>query len=32
VGEGGPLLKVKLDDHLISERLIAIRNAVPRPR
>ncbi|WP_174508880.1 L-Ala-D/L-Glu epimerase [Klebsiella oxytoca] len=27
---GARLLKVKLDDHLISERLIAIRNAVPQ--
>jgi hypothetical protein len=27
--KGAQLLKVKLDDHLISERLIAIRNAVP---
>jgi hypothetical protein len=30
VGEGATLLKVKLDDHLISERLIAIREAVPQ--
>lgn len=29
MGEGARLLKVKLDNHLISERLIAIRNVVP---
>jgi L-alanine-DL-glutamate epimerase-like enolase superfamily enzyme len=28
--KGATLLKVKLDDHLISERLIAIREAVPQ--
>jgi L-alanine-DL-glutamate epimerase-like enolase superfamily enzyme len=32
VGEGAQLLKVKLDDHLISERLIAIRNGAQRRR
>jgi hypothetical protein len=30
--EKGPLLKVKLDDHLISERLIAIRRRRRRQR
>lgn len=30
MGKGATLLKVKLDDHLISERLIAIREAVPQ--
>jgi L-alanine-DL-glutamate epimerase-like enolase superfamily enzyme len=29
---GATLLKVKLDDRLISERMVAIRSAVPPPR
>ncbi|MFA1237772.1 L-Ala-D/L-Glu epimerase [Serratia odorifera] len=28
--QGATLLKIKLDDHLISERLVAIRGAVPK--